>query len=183
MYIHLQADMNRYQHALRSTSRSYCGFFLSVRGTLVQSISQHGLTNGFFQPNYCVKKLTKRYIKILDLFVLHMSQQMVITEVLRRYQANFIINLFQPSVPFLYPLKTSENKKLSFVLSVILLQAGINPFVSNATFLYPLKTSENRKVQRKGALGTNGLTHINIYFGARVNLQETWYGTAVSSIN
>ena len=33
----------------------------------------------------------------------------------------------------------------------------INAVVPNAPFLYPMKTSENRKVQRKGALGTNGL--------------------------
>ena len=69
---------------------------------------------------------------------------MVIAEVLRWYQVNFIINLFQSSVPFLYPLKR-QKAKLSVVLGIILLQAGINPFVLNAAFLYPLKTSENRK--------------------------------------
>ena len=45
-------------------------------------------------------------------------------------------NPLQPSVAFLYPLKTSEN-----------LNVQINPLQPGAAFLYPLKTSENLKVQ------------------------------------
>ena len=47
-------------------------------------------------------------------------------------------------------------------------QININPFIPKTTFLYPFKTSENRKVfwcfqgQRKGALGTNGLSTLEV---------------------
>ena len=47
------------------------------------------------------------------------------------------VNPFVPNAPFLYPLKTSENRDGSNVLKCV------NPFVPNAPFLYLLRTSEN----------------------------------------
>ena len=77
-----------------------------------------------------------------------------------------ILNLLVPSAPFLYPLKTSGNRKvfwcfqgvekgcieniwakiLSNIYDRVFLVKILNPFVPNASFPYPLKIPEKCKV-------------------------------------
>ena len=65
------------------------------------------------------------------------------------------IKPFVPNAPFLYPLKTSENRKESNAPFLYPLKTSENRNETNAPFLYPLKTSGNRKERE-----TNGLISI-----------------------
>ena len=74
------------------------------------------------------------------------------------YDNQVNLNPFPANVPYLYPLKTSENQRVSDIFRgcrkgtlawnglSLLINLSINPFHTNVLFLYPLKTSKNQTV-------------------------------------
>ena len=109
----------------------------------------------------------------------------LVKHLLRRFFAK-IFNTFVPNTPFLYPLKTPENRKIFLYFQEVekgcIGNKRVNmyhtldkynntlgwkfPFLTHLfpmrPFSTPLKTSENRKVKGwKGSLGTNRLIEHN----------------------
>ena len=87
----------------------------------------------------------------------------------KRADSALYINQFLPNIPFLYTLKTSEERRFSYIFRKYTLKTSEEKRFSYIFRKYTLKTSEEKRFSyifrkyKKGKLGGNGLINITEY--------------------